>query len=76
MGEYQRRTGKIFPVGLTTLALVATVPLIVFFSLGQPITWDIPVGRALIFRGSNITPNYLPFGSLWRHILGHLFRKL
>ncbi len=59
----QRRTGKIFPVGLTALALVATVPLIVFFSLGQPITWDIPARTRFNFQGGfNITPELL---ALW-----------
>ena len=59
----QRRTGKIFPVGLTAFALVATVPLIVFFSLGQPITWDIPARTRFNFQGGfNITPELL---ALW-----------
>ena len=59
----QKITGKAFPVTLAGLFLLIIVPLFVFYSLGQPINWDIPERTRFNFRGGfNVTPELL---ALW-----------
>jgi len=59
----QKLTGRAFPVMLASLFLLIIVPLFVHYSLGQPISWDIPERTRFNFRGGfNITPELL---ALW-----------
>ena len=59
----QKNTGKAFPATLVGLFLLTIVPLFVFYSLGQPINWDIPERTRFNFRGGfNVTPELL---ALW-----------
>ena len=59
----QKLTGRAFPVTLASLFLLIIVPLFVYYSLGQPISWDIPERTRFNFRGGfNITPELL---ALW-----------
>ena len=59
----QERTGRTFPVGWTGLALVAGLPLVVYFLLGRPIGFDAPVmGKFNLRGGFNVTPELV---ALW-----------
>ena len=62
-GRRQKLTGETFPIPLAGLFLLVITPLVVFYSLGQPINWDIPTRTRFNFRGGfNITPELL---ALW-----------
>ncbi len=53
----QNATGQTFPVGWTGVALVAGLPLAVYFVLGRPIALDAPVmGTFNLKGGINVTP--------------------
>ena len=59
----QERTGRTFPVGWTGLALVAGLPLAVYFLFGRPIGFDAPVmGKFNLRGGFNVTPELV---ALW-----------
>ena len=59
----QDATGRKFPVGWTGLALILGVPVALFFVLGRPIDFDLPVmGRFNLQGGFNITPELV---ALW-----------
>ncbi len=59
----QDATGRTFPVGRAGLGLVAVVPLIVYFILGQPLDFEQPVPRQFNLKGGlNITPELV---ALW-----------
>ena len=59
----QDATGRKFPVGWTGLALILGVPVALFFVLGRPIGFDLPVmGRFNLQGGFNITPELV---ALW-----------
>ena len=59
----QKLTGKTFPITLAGVFLLIIIPLFVYYSLGQPINWDIPARTRFNFRGGfNITPELL---ALW-----------
>ena len=59
----QERTGRTFPVGWAGLALVAGLPLVVYFLLGRPIGFDAPVmGKFNLRGGFNVTPELV---ALW-----------
>ena len=59
----QKLTGKTFPITLAGVFLLIIIPLFVYYSLGQPINWDIPTRTRFNFRGGfNITPELL---ALW-----------
>ena len=59
----QKNTGKAFPATLGGRFRLTIVPLFVFYSLGQPINWDIPERTRFNFRGGfNVTPELL---ALW-----------
>lgn len=59
----QKLTGKTFPITLAGVCLLIIIPLFVYYSLGQPINWDIPARTRFNFRGGfNITPELL---ALW-----------
>ena len=59
----QKLTGKTFPITLAGVFLLIIVPLFIYYSLGQPINWDIPARTRFNFRGGfNITPELL---ALW-----------
>lgn len=56
----QEATGQQSPVGLVTLGLVFGLPLIVFFGLGMPLTFDYPTaGRFNITGGMVVQPEFL-----------------
>ncbi|WP_207062124.1 amino acid ABC transporter permease [Motiliproteus sp. SC1-56] len=47
----QDATGKYFPVGWASLALLIVVPGLVFLLAGSPLSWDYPELRGFNFRG-------------------------
>jgi general L-amino acid transport system permease protein len=59
----QDATGRKFPVGWTGLALILGAPVALFFVLGRPIGFELPVmGRFNLQGGLNITPELV---ALW-----------
>ena len=59
----QDATGRTFPVVRTGLGLVAGVPLIAYFVLGQPLDFEQPVPQQFNLKGGlNITPELV---ALW-----------
>ena len=59
----QDATGRTFPVGWAGLGLVAGVPLIIYFILGQPLDFERPVPQRFNLKGGmNITPELV---ALW-----------
>jgi len=59
----QDLTGQTFPSGLTGLALIIGLPVLVYLALGQPLDWDIPERTRFNFRGGiNVTPELI---ALW-----------
>ena len=60
---HQDATGRKFPVGWTGLGLVVGLPLVLFFILGRPVSFDLPVmGRFNLQGGFNVTPELV---ALW-----------
>ena len=60
---HQDATGRKFPVGWTGLGLVVGLPLALFFILGRPVSFDLPVmGRFNLQGGFNVTPELV---ALW-----------
>lgn len=47
----QNETGKQFNIVGTAFALIIGLPLLVFFALGSPLSWDIPALKGFNFRG-------------------------
>jgi general L-amino acid transport system permease protein len=47
----QEKTGEQYPTGLVALAAIIGLPLIVFFVVGQPIHFDVPVQKGFNFIG-------------------------
>jgi len=47
----QEKTGKQFPVLLTSLGIITTLPLITYFSAGSPLHWELPQLKGFNFRG-------------------------
>ena len=59
----QDATGRIFPVGWAGLGLIAGLPLAVYFALGQPLAFDVPVQKRFNLQGGvSITPELV---ALW-----------
>ncbi len=59
----QDATGRIFPVGWAGLGLIAGLPLAVYFILGQPLAFDVPVQKRFNLQGGvSITPELV---ALW-----------
>ena len=59
----QEATGEKFPAGWTGLGLIVGLPLIMYFILGRPITFDVPVmGRFNLQGGFSVTPELV---ALW-----------
>ncbi len=57
------RSGRTFPVGWAGLALVAGLPLLVYWIAGAPVGWDMPERTRFNFRGGlNVTPELV---ALW-----------
>ena len=62
-GRRRDATGAGFPVAWTGLALIAGLPLVVFFSLGRPIGLEAPeMGKFNLQGGFNVTPELV---ALW-----------
>ena len=60
---HQDATGRKFPLGWTGLGLVVGLPLALFFILGRPVSFDLPVmGRFNLQGGFNVTPELV---ALW-----------
>ena len=56
----QMATGQIFPSFLVGLGLIVFLPLVVFFAMGAPLTWDIPkMGGFRPSGGMTIIPEYI-----------------
>jgi general L-amino acid transport system permease protein len=47
----QEKTGEQFPVLLTSLGIITTLPLIAYFSAGSPLHWELPQLKGFNFRG-------------------------
>ncbi len=59
----QDTTGRTFPVGWAGLGLIAGLPLAVYFILGQPLAFDVPVQKRFNLQGGvSITPELV---ALW-----------
>ena len=59
----QEATGEKFPAGWTGLGLIVGLPLIMYFIMGRPITFDVPVmGRFNLQGGFSVTPELV---ALW-----------
>ena len=50
----QDATGRPFPAVRVGFAMVVGLPLLVFFAMGSPMTWDVPELRGFNFRGGII----------------------
>jgi len=50
----QDETGKQFPVALTALGLLIIVPLVLFFILGSPLSFDFPALKGFNFKGGMV----------------------
>jgi general L-amino acid transport system permease protein len=56
----QMATGQIFPSFLVGLAVIVLLPLVVFFAMGAPLTWDIPkMGGFRPSGGMTLIPEYI-----------------
>ena len=56
----QERTGRQYPTALVGLAVVILLPLIAFFALGRPVTFDLPVQKGFNFAGGvQIYPEFV-----------------
>ena len=59
----QEKTGRVTPLGLISITLIIILPIIVYFSLGQPIELQSPVrGKFNLQGGFNVTPEFV---ALW-----------
>ncbi len=59
----QDQTGKIYPVFWISLGAIIGVPLITYFLLGSPITWQIPELKGFNYKGGMvIRPEFI---ALW-----------
>ena len=59
----QDATGRTFPVGWAGLGLIAGLPVAVYFALGQPLDFDVPVQKRFNLQGGvSITPELV---ALW-----------
>ena len=62
-GRARTRRAGTFPVSWTGLGLVVGIPLIVYFIIGQPLDFELPVAKRFNFEGGlNITPELI---ALW-----------
>lgn len=50
----QERTGEQFPAFLVSLALIVVLPAITYFTMGAPLSWELPVLSGFNFRGGII----------------------
>ena len=56
----QERTGQRYPVLWTSLGLIILLPLIIFFLLGSPMTFEYPVLKGFNFKGGmGIRPEFI-----------------
>ena len=59
----QDATGRPFPVGWAGLGLIVGVPLVVYFAIGQPLDFEVPVQERFNLKGGvSITPELV---ALW-----------
>ena len=47
----QDETGQQFKFGRTAFGLIVGLPLLVFFAMGSPLSWDVPALKGFNFRG-------------------------
>jgi general L-amino acid transport system permease protein len=58
--KQQERTGTQYPNGLISLALILGLPLLTYFALGQPLSFDLPQqGRFNLTGGLQIFPEFV-----------------
>ncbi len=61
--KVQDRTGTRYPVFWINLGAIVGVPLLMYFVLGSPVTWDIPELKGFNFRGGMVLrPEFI---ALW-----------
>ncbi len=59
----QAETGQTLPLGIITIVLVVILPMVIYFVIGQPIEFEIPVrGKFNLKGGVNVTPEFV---ALW-----------
>ncbi len=49
--QRQESTGEQFPVFFVSLGILILLPGLVYFALGQPVSWDLPALKGFNFRG-------------------------
>jgi len=49
--KHQEETGQQFPVLLTSLGLLVSLPTIVYFVTGMPLAWELPALKGFNFQG-------------------------
>lgn len=55
----QMATGQRFPILWTSLAIIIGLPLVTFFAIGSPLTFDVPVaGRFNLSGGGTVLPEF------------------
>lgn len=61
--KVQDNTGKIYPVFWISLLAIVAVPVLAYFILGRPVTWDVPTLKGFNFKGGMvIRPEFI---ALW-----------
>ena len=59
----QEATGRTFPVGWAGLGLIVGIPLVVYFILGQPLDFELPVAKRFNLEGGlSVSPELV---ALW-----------
>ena len=50
----QDSTGKTYPVNLITFGAVIVAPVLIYFVIGSPITWEVPALKGFNFKGGMV----------------------
>jgi general L-amino acid transport system permease protein len=50
----QDKTGKQFPIGLTSIGLIVFIPIIIFLMSGSPLSFDYPALKGFNFKGGMV----------------------
>ncbi|MDO6787469.1 amino acid ABC transporter permease [Cobetia marina] len=61
--QRQARTGQRLPAGWISLGLIIVAPLLAYFAMGMPLSWELPELKGFNFRGGiTVVPEFL---ALW-----------
>ncbi|HCI02935.1 MAG TPA: amino acid ABC transporter permease [Oceanospirillaceae bacterium] len=50
----QDATGKTYPINLITFGAVIVAPVLIYFVIGSPITWEVPALKGFNFKGGMV----------------------